>query len=145
MAVLLLPLDQWADLAVMLTGLGVFLVLYQVYQARKDSEVELVTGMTRMMLEIDRALIEYPEMRQYVGGDKTLTTEEPERGRALALLTTLANVLDHVVFHLQYMNEKSQTAWSAYITETHGKSPVLRTLLEEHPAWWPGLRSHVDT
>jgi hypothetical protein len=101
--------------------------------------------MTKMMLEVDRALIEYPEMRQYVGGGKAASKDAgTERERALALLTTLANVLDHVVFHLQYMNEKSQTAWSTYIIETHTNSPVLQDLLEEHPDWWPGLQAHIQ-
>ncbi|HEU5104473.1 MAG TPA: hypothetical protein VFU11_01400 [Solirubrobacterales bacterium] len=147
MATLLLSLDGWADLAVIVTGLGVLFLFYQVRQARRDSEVELVSGMTTMMLEIDRALIEYPEMRQYIGGGKALPKSdetEQERERALAVLTTLANVLDHVVFHLGYMNEKSQRAWSAYIIETHTKSPVLRDLLKEHPEWWPGLQGHIS-
>jgi hypothetical protein len=145
MATLLLSLDGWADLAVIVTAFGLLLVLRQIGQARRDSEVELVSGMTTMMLEIDRALVEYPKMRQYVGGGKTLPTGDmTERERALAVLTTLANVLDHVVFHLGYMNEKSQRAWSAYITQTHTNSPVLRDLLEEHPEWWPGLQGHIS-
>ncbi|HVD40537.1 MAG TPA: hypothetical protein VNC16_05985 [Solirubrobacterales bacterium] len=144
MATILLSLDQWADIAVILTGLGVLLVFYQVYKARQDSEVELVTGMTTMMLEVDRALIEYPEMRQYIGGGKRAPRKDQvERERALAVCTALANALDHVVFHLGYMNDDSQRAWRIYIAETYARSPVLRDLLAAHPDWWPGLQGQV--
>ncbi len=144
MAALLLSLDQWADIAVIVTGLGVVLVLYQVSQARRDSEVQLVTGMTSMMLEVDRALIDYPEMRRYIGGGKKAPKKnKEERERAAAVCTALANALDHVVFHLSYMNDESQEAWRIYIGETYAKSPVLRELLEAHPCWWPGLQRLV--
>jgi hypothetical protein len=144
MAALFLSLDQWADIAVIITSLGILLVLYQVYQGRRDSEVELVTGMTAMMLEVDRALIAHPEMRRYIGGGKKAPKKnEEERERAMAVCTALANALDHVVFHLGYMNDESQRAWRVYIAETYAKSPVFRDLLEEHPGWWPGLQRQV--
>lgn len=143
-AALLLSLDQLADIAVIITGLGVLLVFRQVQQARRDSEVQLVSGMTTMMLEVDRALIEYPEMRRYIGGGKAPPKKDKEeRWRALAVATALANALDHVVFHLRFMNEESQRAWRIYIAETYATSPVLRDLLEEHIDWWPGLQRQV--
>jgi hypothetical protein len=144
MAALLLSLDGWADIAEMVTGAGVLLVLYQVYQARRDSEVQLVTDMTTMMLEVDRALIEYPEMRPYIGGGREVPDDGAERERAFAICTALANALDHVVFHLDYMNEDSQTAWRIYIAETYLGSPVLRKLMLDHPYWWPGLQGQIS-
>ena len=143
MPLLTISLDQLADIAVIFTGAGVLLVLYQVRQARRDSEVQLVTGMTTMMLEVDRALIEYPEMRQYIGGGQKVPKDKEERERAIAVCTALANALDHVVFHMRFMNEESQRAWRIYIAETYATSPILRGLLEEHVEWWPGLQRQV--
>jgi hypothetical protein len=140
MATLLLSLDQWADIAVIVTGFGVLLLLYQIRQGRRDSEVQLVTGMTTMMLEVDRALIRYPELRRYIGGGKPAPKDRERRERVMAVSTALANALDHVVFHLNYMNDESQRAWRIYIAETYANSPALRGLLEEHPDWWPGLQ-----
>jgi hypothetical protein len=144
MAALFLSLDQWADIAVIVTGFGILLVLNQVRQGRRDSQVQLVTGLTTMMLEVDRALIEHPEMRRYIGGGKA-TPKRPkeERERALAICMALANALDHVVVHLRYMNEESQRSWRLAIAETYAKSPVFQELLEEHADWWPGLQRQV--
>lgn len=126
------------------TGFGVLFVFGQVRQSRRDGKVQLVTGMTTMMLEVDRALIEYPEMRRYIGGGEAPPKwRKKERERALAVATALANALDHVVSHLRYMNAEGQRAWRTYITETYAKSPVLRDLLAEHPNWWPGLQRQV--
>jgi hypothetical protein len=144
MAVLLLSLQGWADIAVIVTGLGVLLVLYQVHQGRRDSHVQLVTGMTTMMLEVDRALIDYPEMRRYIGGGKRAPRKNKEkRERAMALSMALANALDHVVLHLRFMDDEGQRAWRAYIAETYATSPVLRELLEDNPSWWPSLQKQV--
>jgi hypothetical protein len=136
-----LSLGDLADIAEIVTALGVVLLFAQLILARRDSKIGLVTGMTEQMLEIDRALIEYPEMRQYFGGKTAPAPCDTERARAIAF--ALANSLDHVVNHLGLMDCKAKRAWTAYINELHQNSPVLAETLKAHPDWWPYLQSKI--
>jgi hypothetical protein len=136
-----LSLDGWADIAEMVTAFGVVFLFAQIFLARRDSKIGLITGMTEQMLEIDRSLIEYPEMRQYFGGGEEPAPADTERARAIAY--ALANSLDHVVNHFGLMDRKARTAWDAYIKEVYEKSPVLEATLDEHPAWWPYLQDKI--
>jgi hypothetical protein len=118
------------------------LVLIQVGQAARNGRVELITGMTTLILDVDRVLIEYPEMRKYFGGGDTPTDEHLERARAIGMM--MANTLDHVVEHLDLMEDVTQIAWRKYIADVYKNSPILKALLNEHGEWWPGLQKQVD-
>jgi hypothetical protein len=152
-----LSLNGWADIAQMITAIvagltllvaaaGAAFVIWQINEAREDTKIGLVTGMTEQMLEIDRALIEYPTMRKYFGGNADPGddgTEESERANAIAF--ALANALDHVVNHLHLMEERAGDSWDDYIWNLHDTSPVFTRTLTTHKAWWPYLQAKVAT
>lgn len=142
MIVFALSLQQWSDIGTIVGAVSVFLLLISVGQTARNSRVELITGMTTLILDVDRVLIEYPEMRKYFGGGATPSDEDLERARAIGM--TMANTLDHVVEHLDLMEDETQIAWRKYISDVYKSSPVLKDLLGEHGKWWPGLQRQVD-
>jgi hypothetical protein len=152
-----LGLDGWADIAQMITAIvagmtllvtavGAVLVLLQIKGARQETKIGLVTGMTRQMLEVDRALVEYPTMRKYFGGNADPEddgTDESERAHAIGF--SLANALDHVVSHLHLMEKRAGDSWDDYIWNLHDTSPVFTRTLTTHESWWPYLQAKVAT
>jgi hypothetical protein len=150
-------LNGWADLAEIATALIAALALslaaasalfvwFQIKHAREETRIGLVTGMTEQMLEIDRALIEYPTMRKYFGGGQAPAddgTEESERANAIAF--ALANALDHVVNHLHLMEKRAIDSWDDYIWNLHDTSPVFTRTLATHKTWWPYLQGKIAT
>jgi hypothetical protein len=143
-----LSLRDLADLGEIFTGIfsalavvSLALVWIQVKDARGEAKIGLITGMTEQMLEVDRSLIEYPEMRRFFSNGDIPGPDEKERARAIAF--SLANSLDHVVAHSALMDVISVNAWNAYIKELHEKSPVLADTLAAHPAWWPYLQTKI--
>lgn len=140
-------LEQLAQIGEVITSLGVVFVVVQVWLLWRNSRVELITGMTNLFAEIDRVLVENPDLQKYFGllGD---SEAEPDRSseewcRAHAVALMMANTLDHVVEHLAFLAADTRHAWKQYITELYEKSPVFRSLLEEHPDWWPGLQAQL--
>jgi hypothetical protein len=152
-----LSLNGWADLAQIATALiaglalslaaaSALFVWFQIKHAREETRIGLGTGMTEQMLEVDRALIEYPTMRKYFGGNADPGddgTEESERANAIAF--ALANALDHVVNHLRLMDPVARDSWDDYIWNLHDTSPVFTRTLTTHKAWWPYLQAKVAT
>jgi len=152
-----LGLDGWGSIAEAVTAfiacVGFVLAIVsagfvrqQIIDARRETEIGLVTGMTEQMLEIDRALIEYPTQRKYFDrGIEPPDDGSEESERATTIAFALANALDHVVNHLFLMDEASERAWNDYIWNLHEVSPVFRRVLDTHRAWWPYLQKRVVT
>jgi hypothetical protein len=148
---LALSLQQLADLAqvvaacaTVLALLGLLFVWKQVKLQQDNSRVELVTGMTTLIVEVDRVFIEFPETRQYFRNSTTPPPESQTLGKQVrAVGMTMANVLDHVVEHLDKMKPRTQDAWRYYVREVYLESPVLQELLSSNPRWWPGLQEQI--
>jgi globin len=147
-----LTLRDCADLGEIATGVfsclaivSAWFVRQQLKQSRRDSEIGLFTGMTEQMLEIDRLLVEHPEMRKYFGHSAhpaNDASEESERAHAIAF--AFANALDHVVTHYPLMDDDARAAWDDYIENLHRTSPALAQTLASHRAWWPRLQRKID-
>jgi hypothetical protein len=140
-----LSLEQWAQIAEIAAGIGVLLVAIQIWIALRNSRVELITGMTALITQVDQALIDYPNMRTYFRGNVTPpadTEREGQRARAVAM--TMANVLDHVIEHRWKMKRKTRNAWLTYIKEVYTESIVLQEVITENQDWWPGLQKQVS-
>jgi len=141
MFVLALSLAQWADIAQIVAVLGVGVVAYQVWQGAKSSRVEVITGLTTLITQVDRVFIDYPQMRKYFEDGKAPVGADADQARAVAL--TMANTLDHVVEHLHLLGERTERAWKIYIGDVHDLSPIFEQVLRDHPRWWPGLQAHL--
>ncbi|HST69799.1 MAG TPA: hypothetical protein VLI94_09100 [Solirubrobacterales bacterium] len=120
------------------------LVAVQVWMGVRNSKVELITGMTTLITQVDQALIDHPHLRAYFKGNVDPPPEtETEGQRARAVAMTMANVLDHVVEHRWKMKCRTRKAWLSYIDEVYKESPVFKDVLTENENWWPGLQKQL--
>lgn len=151
MLLLTLSLEQLADLgqvvaacATVLALLGLLFVWKQVRLQQDNGRIELVTGMTTLITEVDRVFIEFPETRQFFRDCISPPPESDTLGkRVRAVGMTMANVLDHVVEHMDKMKPRTQEAWHYYVREVYLESPLLQELLSSNPRWWPGLQEQI--
>jgi hypothetical protein len=143
MLVLALSLQDWSYVATLITVLGLFLVMFQLRQAAESSRIELITGMTTLILTVDQMFVEHPGMRKYFHDNVAPPKQSKELERARAIALAMANTLDHVVGHFKPMTGRTEQAWRIYISEVHSTSPVFRALLAEHRGWWPALQEEV--
>lgn len=145
MLVAALSLEDWSFVAQIAAGIGVALVVVQIWLGLRNSRVELVTGMTTLLAEIDRAFLEYPHLWKYFRRSTPPPAKDTTDGdRVRVIAVTMGNILDHVVDHLRKMDWRSRHAWRLYIYEVHNGSPVLKELLEENPDWWPFLHRQLE-
>jgi hypothetical protein len=139
-----LSLAQWSEIAEIFAGVGVAFVAAQVWLGVRNSRVELITGMTVLITQVDQAFIEHPQMWKYFNAGvlpPARTETEGEKARVIAI--TMANVLDHVVEHQRKMKRRTRKAWQRYIADLYAMSPVLQEVLGQHIDWWPGLQKQI--
>jgi hypothetical protein len=141
---LALSLNQWADIAQMIAGAGVALVVVQIGLGLRNSRIELVTGLTALIGEVDRVFIESPHMWKYFNDCEPAPRKgDPEGDKVHAIAMTMANVLDHIVAHRRRLRGETRESWMRYVAEVYEKSPAFRDLLAEHETWWPGLQTQI--
>jgi hypothetical protein len=139
-----LSLHELAEIATVVTGMGVVLVVIQIRQGARVSRVELLTSLTALIVALDELFIEYPEMWKYFNANASPPKENPtECERAEVIALAVANTFDHIVEHLDLMKRPVRRSWCRYIGEAYANSPVLRELLDKNREWWPGLQKQV--
>jgi len=146
-----LSLAETAEIAQVVAGSasilalgGLFFVWKQVRLQQDNSRVEVITGLTTLITEVDRVFIEHPETWKYFNnGAQPPPKSETEGERVRAIAMTMANVLDHIVEHVERLKSETQESWQRYIAEAYETSPVFQEVLTEHDSWWPGLQRQV--
>jgi hypothetical protein len=139
-----LSLNQLADAAQIAAGLGVVLVVIQVWQGVGNSRVGVVTGLTTLISDIDRVFLDLPELWKYFNDSEPTPPKGDEEGeRVRVMAVTMANVLDHIVEHRRKLKRETRASWLRYVDEVYAKSPAFREVLTEHHSWWPGLQRQV--
>lgn len=139
-----LSLAQWGDIAQMVAGAGVALVVVQIGLGLRNSRVELVTGLTTLIAEVDRVFIDSPHMWKYFNDCEPAPAKGDTNGdKVRAIAMTMANVLDHIVEHKKRLKPETRKSWMRYVAEVYERSPAFRELLTEHESWWPGLQDHI--
>jgi hypothetical protein len=151
MAVLGLSLEDAAAIGQVVAGCasvlalcGLVFVWKQVKLQYENSQVEVITGMTTLITQVDQVFVEHPQLWKYFNDRESPPskgTTEGDKVRAIAM--TMANVLDHVVEHLEKMKDETQDSWCRYIAEVWEKSPAFKEVLNDHETWWPGLQRQV--
>lgn len=151
MLLLAISLEQLAELAqvvaacaTVLALLGLVFVWKQVKLQQDNSRVEVVTGLTTLITDVDRVFIDHPALWKYFNDDVPVPERGDEEGdRVRVIAVTMANVLDHIVEHRQQVTCETKESWLRYVTEVHEKSPAFREVLEVHRTWWPGLQRQI--
>lgn len=151
MLLLAISLEQLADLAqvvaacaTVLALLGLLFVWKQVKLQQDNTRVEVVTGLTTLITDVDQVFINRPELWKYFNdGVPAPAKGDKEGDRVRAIAMTMANVLDHIVEHRQQVTCETKESWLRYVAEVHEKSPAFREVLEVHKTWWPGLQRQI--
>jgi hypothetical protein len=108
------------------------------------SVLETTTADLREVLVL---FVERPELRSHFYDGEHLPAHGRERARVLSVAEILGDALETGLLANRLIpSTESFDDWAGYCDEMLATSPVLRTLTEQHPAWWPELsrRSHVD-
>jgi hypothetical protein len=116
---------------------SVSVLIYQTVLLRKSLDVGSNSSVGQRQLEIDRLLVEKPNLLKYFFNNVTISPTEQDYEAALAFTLLLANCYN--TFLLQ--KDKFQQiypveSWIRYITDYFSTSPILRDHVEEYQRWY---------
>lgn len=126
-----------AALAVSLVSVVVALRAHQ-----KDVKVSTYSNATDLTLAVDRLFIEHPELRPLFYANAPIDATV-DRNLALAVAEFVTDVFECLWDTAKTYEDDDRKAWSDYIGDMYGSSPVLREFYDSCPAWYPALSSWV--
>jgi hypothetical protein len=108
-------------------------------RARRAEYLSASTGTTGLLLNVNRALVDYPDTWPYFSRTVACPGDhEHDRVRALALL--FLNVLEAIQAEKPSLSRDDRAAWSKYLSDVFAMSPVMLHSYVTHPYWYPNLQ-----
>lgn len=99
--------------------------------------VQAQSSVADRQLNIDRMLVQHPEIWECFDDDVTIGVGDPRYTRALAMSQCLANYFDTYLLQKErFAQLYSDDAWTEYIKGYFAKSPILRRFVADHSGWY---------
>jgi hypothetical protein len=116
----------------------------QTHAASRISALNATHASFSLLQQCEDWFVSDPELRPYFWENADLPTDPRMRARILALATLYADSLSHglMVSELADGTEKYE-GWRSFATFLLRNSPAVRTVIGEHPEWWPVLQSEI--
>lgn len=112
-------------------------------QVRASNTLNATHGLDhtlQSLREIYFKMMEHPGMRAYFYDNKPCPDAGAEREQVLLLAELFADMLaDGLNVTSRIPGTVSHEGWIDYSKHILDNSPVMRSMINEHPNWWPGL------
>jgi hypothetical protein len=90
--------------------------------------------------DVDKVMLEHPGLRAYFYECKPCPRRGRQRERVLLLAGMYADVLEGGLMATRRVrSSESYEDWLSYSRFILSHSPTMRSLVTEHPSWWPIL------
>jgi hypothetical protein len=118
-------LREWTTLVISLVGLSsIWFAILQMREADRSALISAYAGVASQWLEVDKAILTYPELRKYFSGQK-LESSDPNRDRVLAISDLALDAMDDMLsFGLLAGNARKMSGWRL----------TFQRLLQDSPA-----------
>lgn len=120
---------------------------YSYRLSRHSHDVSTYYGVIHLFGDIDKVMIEYPEIRPYFYQGKVVTSGDLNGPRVKATAELVLDVFEWVWHRQEKLSLEDKDGWEPYILEVFSNSPALREHYAKCSSWYPAtnrlLRQHA--
>lgn len=122
-------------LAVVISIIGFFAALYECYSLKKTLDNQIYESFISNSLEIDRLLIEYPEMRKYVYYGEEVNESTPDLDRIMSIVEFVVDAVENIQVYERYIPKERKDGWLKF-AEDVTKTPAYKYYIKQHGSWF---------
>lgn len=108
----------------------------QIAQADASQRAQVSINLNNMMHQLSSALLEHPELRDYIYGDKAVPTDGPLHSQVLTISEMFIDFMATTLDHKDFLPEETHEAWTGYFRKLVDTSPALKSRWEETRGWY---------
>ena len=121
--------------AIVISLVSLFVALYQSYGLKKTLDNQIYESFISNSLEIDRLLIEYPEMRKYVYYGEKVDENTPDLDRLMSIVEFVVDAVENIEVYNKYIPKNRREGWLKFVRDvTH--TPAFEYFNKIHGKWF---------
>lgn len=117
--------------------IALFLIIKQINQFNMSLRSQVYQELINNSLEIDKLLIEKPELRKYIYGDAIVSADIPEVDQIMSLMEMIVDVLDNLGAQYKFIPKSEKEGWQLYAKQILS-SPAAEYFITENGSWFSG-------
>lgn len=122
-------------LAIVISVISLFAALYQSLGLKRTLDNQIYESFISNSLEIDRLLIEYPEMRKYVYYGEKVDENTPDLDRIMSIVEFVVDAVENIEVYKKYIPKNRREGWMKFVRDvTH--TPACEYYNKIHGTWF---------
>ena len=121
--------------AIVISVVSLVAALYQSFGLKKTLDNQIYESFISNSLEIDRLLIEYPEIRKYVYYGEPVDDNTPDIDRIMSVIEFVVDAVENIEVYKKYIPKSRRDGWLKFVDDvTH--TPAYEYYNEKHGLWF---------
>lgn len=121
--------------AIVISVVSLSAALYQSVGLKRTLDNQIYETFISNSLEIDRLLIEYPEMRKYVYYGEKVDENTPDLDRLMSIVEFVVDAVENIEVYKNYIPRNRREGWLRFVNDvTH--TPAFEYYMKIHGKWF---------
>ena len=124
------------DVVLMIAELvGLIALIYQSINLKVTIGNQIFESFVSNSLEIDRILIEYPQIRKYVYGGKPVDENTEDIDRIIAVVEMIVDISENIEVYKRYIPKNRRKGWMKFVEDIK-KTPSYEYYMKQCGEWY---------
>lgn len=103
--------------ALVISIISLVAVFYQNFKTKVTLDNQIYSSFVANSLEIDRMLIEHPEVRKYVYDREPVDENTPDLDRMLSIMALIVDIMENIEVYRRYIPKNRRAGWMAFVAD----------------------------
>lgn len=121
--------------AIVISVVSLFAALYQSLGLKRTLDNQIYESFISNSLEIDRLLIEYPEMRKYVYYGERVDESTPDLDRIMSIVEFVVDAVENIEVYKKYIPKNRREGWLKFVRDVT-RTPAFEYYSKIHGTWF---------
>lgn len=128
-------MDLFDIITLLISGVSLVGLIYQSINLKQTIHSQIYQNFVANSLEIDRILIEKPELRKYVYYGEPVDEKTENIDQILSFIELVIDISENIEVHKKFIPKARRDGWFAFVNDTK-KTPAYKFYMEKHKEWY---------
>lgn len=92
-------------------------VIYQSINLKVTIDNQIYQSFIHNSIEVDKVLIEYPNMRKYVYDDDPISDDTEDLDRIMSVIELLVDITENIEVYMEYIPKSRRDGWRQFVND----------------------------
>ncbi|MBQ9929628.1 MAG: hypothetical protein IJO72_02475 [Oscillospiraceae bacterium] len=128
-------MDLFDIITLSISAISLLGLIYQSINLKQTINSQIYQNFVANSLEIDRILIDKPELRKYVYYGEPIDENTENLDQILSFIELVIDISENIEVYKKYIPKSRREGWFAFVNDTK-KTPAYKFYMEKHQSWY---------